>query len=76
MKFDVRIYVVIWGIDPIEAYFCSEGLARFCTHQYQKPNRDNLKNVYMHLTNYSLNKKSKRFCAPGEKFKTNERSHK
>ena len=65
-KFDVRLYLVIWGIDPIEAYFCNEGLARFCTHQYQKPNRENLKNVYMHLTNYSLNKKSKRFCAPGE----------
>jgi glutathione synthase/RimK-type ligase-like ATP-grasp enzyme len=30
-KFDFRIYVVIKGIDPVEAYLCDEGLARFCT---------------------------------------------
>ena len=30
-KFDVRIYVVIKGVDPIEAYLYEEGLGRFCT---------------------------------------------
>ena len=60
----------------MEAYFCSEGLARFCTHKYERPTKHNLKNVYMHLTNYSVNKKSKKFCPPGEEFKSNEKSHK
>ncbi len=30
-KFDIRLYVVIKGVDPIEAYVCDEGLARFAT---------------------------------------------
>ena len=31
IKFDLRIYVVVVGIDPIQAFIYDEGLARFCT---------------------------------------------
>jgi hypothetical protein len=55
-KFDLRIYVMIKGIEPLEAYICDEGLGRFCTENYQMPYAGNMKNMYMHLTNYSLNK--------------------
>ena len=72
----MRLYVVIYGIDPINAYLCDEGLARFCTHNYSKPNSQNYKNVFMHLTNYSINKKSAKFKLPDEQFKTDETSHK
>ena len=57
-KYDLRIFVVVTGINEGEmhAFVADEGLARFCTEKYQKPTKDNFKKVYMHLTNYSLNK--------------------
>jgi len=57
-KFDLRVYVVITGTKPMNAFVCEEGLARFCTVPYEKPTRENLKNDFMHLTNYSINKMS------------------
>lgn len=30
-KFDLRLYVVIKGVERIEAYMYEEGIARFCT---------------------------------------------
>lgn len=57
-KFDLRLYVVVKNIEPLEFYICREGLARFCTEHYQKPTIKNLHKSYMHLTNYSLNKHS------------------
>ena len=42
----------------MHGFIHEEGLARFCTVKYQKPDRDNFKKAYMHLTNYSLNKSS------------------
>lgn len=59
LKFDLRVYVVVIGINPINAFIYEEGLARFCTEPYEKPNKENFKRIYMHLTNYSLNKYSK-----------------
>ncbi|XP_070532399.1 tubulin polyglutamylase TTLL11-like [Ptychodera flava] len=55
-KFDLRVYAVLSSIDPLKFYFCKEGMARFCTEEYQQPTFKNLHHVYMHLTNYSLNK--------------------
>jgi hypothetical protein len=42
-KFDLRLYVLIKGFDPIEAFLYEEGMARFCTENYKKPDKDNLK---------------------------------
>ena len=67
-KFDLRIYCLIKGFDPIEAYLCDEGLARFCTEDYRQPTPQNLKNMFMHLTNFSLNKNSDKYKAPDEDF--------
>lgn len=55
LKFDMRLYVLLMSLDPLEIYVSKEGLSRFCTEPYQQPNHKNLHHVYMHLTNYSLN---------------------
>jgi hypothetical protein len=54
-KFDLRIYVLVTCIDPLRIYIYNEGLVRFATEPYSK---DHTKNLYSHLTNYSINKKS------------------
>ncbi|BFZ20664.1 hypothetical protein BsWGS_23703 [Bradybaena similaris] len=57
-KFDLRVYVVLKSLEPLEFYICREGLARFSTLPYEKPSNKNMHETFMHLTNYSLNKKS------------------
>ncbi|XP_075964534.1 tubulin polyglutamylase TTLL5 [Anarhichas minor] len=56
-KFDVRLYVLVTSYDPVLIYMYEEGLARFATVKYDRTSK-NIKNTFMHLTNYSVNKKS------------------
>jgi tubulin polyglutamylase TTLL6/13 len=60
-KFDLRLYVFVLSVDPLKIYLYDDGLARLCTTEYQAPTAKNLHKSKMHLTNYSLNKKSKHF---------------
>nr|XP_051711572.1 tubulin polyglutamylase TTLL11 isoform X1 [Oryctolagus cuniculus] len=55
LKFDIRLYVLLKSLDPLEIYIAKDGLSRFCTEPYQEPSAQNLHHVFMHLTNYSLN---------------------
>ena len=60
-KFDLRIYVVLYGIEPMTAYLCDEGMARFWTVDYEPPCAKNKRNQFMHLSNYSINKYSENY---------------
>lgn len=59
-KFDLRLYVGVTCFDPVRVYLYEEGLTRFATVKYDKTGK-NIKNVCMHLTNYSVNKKNSDF---------------
>ena len=36
-------------------------MARFATEKYQEIDDDNIEDVYMHLTNYAINKNSEKY---------------
>jgi len=61
LKFDLRIYVLLFGVNPLRIYVWEDGLARFATAPYEQPTMKNVRNMYMHLTNYAINKMSDRY---------------
>ena len=54
-KYDLRIYVLVTSLCPLRIYLYDEGLVRFASNPYTADNAT-LGDVYMHLTNYSINK--------------------
>lgn len=65
LKFDIRLYVLVLSCDPMKIFMHREGLVRFATEKYEKikinGDRETLKNMYVHLTNYALNKDNAAF---------------
>ncbi|KNE67210.1 hypothetical protein AMAG_12281 [Allomyces macrogynus ATCC 38327] len=65
-KFDMRVYALITQCDPLRLFVYKEGLARFATEPYGTgPALDNQSQICMHLTNYSVNKRSTKFVDGG-----------
>lgn len=54
-KFDFRFYIFLATTDPYTACIYKEGLARFCSQPYSPPCKENLQQVYSHLTNTAVN---------------------
>lgn len=65
LKFDMRIYVLVMSCDPLKIFVHKEGLVRFATQPYQAVNvgsdKEIMKNMFVHLTNYALNKENADF---------------
>nr|XP_014030156.1 unnamed protein product [Salmo salar] len=56
-KFDLRIYVYVTSYDPLRVYIFQDGLVRFASCKYSSSMKS-LGNKFMHLTNYSVNRKN------------------
>ena len=61
LKFDLRIYVLLASCNPLQIYLFEDGLARFATETYKSPEHNNLSDMFMHLTNYAINKDNPNF---------------
>lgn len=54
-KFDLRVYVLVTSVNPLEVFIYKEGFGRFSTVPYTLDPNDKA-NKFVHLTNYSINK--------------------
>ena len=59
-KFDLRVYVLVTGVDPLRIYVYNEGLVRFATEDYTNDPRL-IGDARIHVTNYDVNKDSDKF---------------
>lgn len=69
LKFDLRIYVIVSNLRPLEVYMYDEGLVRFATINYETPDYQNLDQIFMHLTNYAINKQNEKYKFTAENSK-------
>ena len=60
-KFDLRLYVLVLSCRPLRILMYRDGLVRLSTEPYRAPTSKNISERCMHLTNYSVNKRSDEF---------------
>lgn len=72
-KFDMRIYVLVTSYEPLRIYVYEEGLARFASEEYTGITRKDAR--CMHLTNYSVNKRSESYI-PNTDYRRDNIGHK
>jgi len=61
LKFDIRMYVLLTGVDPLRLWIHEDAFLRFATENYVLPKNGNIKDLTVHLTNYAINKNAVNF---------------
>jgi len=56
----MRIYIIVTCFEPLKAYIFENGLVRLATQPYSTA-KGSLKKRYIHLTNFSINKKAENY---------------
>jgi tubulin polyglutamylase TTLL4 len=71
LKYDLRVYVLVTSYSPLKVYVYNDGLVRFATEPYTvDPKTVNQK--FVHLTNFSINKKNTKFVKNNDKSDSDE----
>ena len=70
LKYDLRVYVLVTSFNPLRIYMYNDGLVRFATEKYSNDPRK-LQKKYVHLTNFSINKKNTNFVKNTDKLSLN-----
>lgn len=75
LKYDLRVYVLVTSYDPLIIYIYEDGLARFATEKYTL-DEEHFENRFVHLTNYSVQKKNETYQQNKSKSSSNLRASK
>jgi tubulin polyglutamylase TTLL4 len=59
-KYDMRIYIIVTCFEPLKVFMFQEGLVRLATQPYST-SKGSLKKRFIHLTNFSINKKAENY---------------
>ena len=74
-KYDLRVYVLVTNFNPLKIYIYDDGLVRFATEKYSKDAKT-LNKKFVHLTNFSINKKSHNFVKNKDDLKKQKKPKK
>ena len=67
-KFDIRVYVLLTDVDPLQLYIFNDGIVSFCTEDFTMDS-EQLKNKFVHLSNYSINKNNEKYNSKEHRWK-------
>lgn len=62
-KYDLRLYVLVTGFNPLRIYLNKEGLVRIASSKYTL-NIKSVDNMFVHLTNTAINTKNMNYVYP------------
>ena len=70
-KYDIRFFVLISGLNPLRIYLYQEGIVRIASEKFLIT-KSSIKNNFIHLTNFNINKLNKNYMSPNNSSDKNE----